>query len=49
MPDVKIVIPAAVVPADRFTLGASDARASNSTSISNVGSCYAGVSCMADD
>jgi hypothetical protein len=27
MPDVSVVTPAAVVPADRLTLGATDARA----------------------
>ena len=49
MPDLTVVSPAAVVPADRLALGATDARVSCSTTVSNVGSCYAGVSCMADE
>lgn len=49
MPDVTVVIPTAAVPADRLTLGATDARVSGSTTVSNAGSCYAGVSCMAEE
>lgn len=49
MPDVTVVSPTAVVPADRLALCATDARVSFSTTFSKVGSCCAGVSCVAEE
>jgi hypothetical protein len=46
MPDVTVVTPAAVVPADRLTLGAVDARASLCNSGLGWQGCFV---CMAEE
>ena len=48
MPDVKVVSPAAVVPADRLTLGSSDARVDSEPSIPMKCTGYIGP-CMAEE
>lgn len=40
MPDTSVVIPTVAVPADRLTLGVTDARQSLA-SIAGAGGCYA--------
>ena len=53
MPDMNIVVPPAGVPADRLTLGATDARAYGSDTTSpQGGSCsgpWCGFWCMAEE
>ena len=46
MPDVSVVTPAAVVPADRLTLGATDARRANIQACYLM-YCYIQPTCMA--
>jgi hypothetical protein len=47
MPDVSVVTPAAVVPADRLTLGATDARGVLSFPSAFIGCAFA--ACMAEE
>ena len=51
MPETTVVSPAAVVPADRLTLGSCDARVDNGlvpNPLGNFGP-YVGCVCMAED
>ncbi len=48
MPDVIVVSPAAVVPADRLTLGATDARGLSTVSTVSATQGYA-CFCMAEE
>jgi len=50
MPDVTVVSPAAVVPADRLTLGSCDARVDNGLAHNSTQPCggYA-VTCMVEE
>ena len=50
MPDVTVVSPAAVVPADRLTLGSCDARVdSEQAQPLAVGYCCVGICSMAEE
>jgi hypothetical protein len=52
MPDLTVVSPSAVVPADRLTLGATDARACphpHPTTASLPGMCLPYCACMAEE
>ena len=53
MPDLSVVAPAAVVPADRLALGATDARSSLLGALPLAGGtalyCTANQVCMADE
>jgi hypothetical protein len=50
MPDVSVVTPAAVVSADRLSLGLSDARGLASAAIVPCCAiCQPGVACMAEE
>jgi len=50
MPDLTVVSPAAVVPADRLTLGSCDARVDNGLAPNTPGNMVVcGCMCMAEE
>ena len=49
MPDVKVVSPAAVVPADRLTLGSCDARVDSGADAVPALPCSCSGYCMAEE
>ena len=51
MPDLTVVTPAAVVPADRLTLGSCDARVDSEQAqpLISIGVCGLVYACMAEE
>ena len=49
MPDLTVVTPAAVVPADRLTLGSCDARVDNGLPSNAPGNFMMPTFCMAEE